>query len=385
MAIVKLKNMDGSLRYQVKVRDPQGNWYPTPCFTHEDEALKYESDLKLRKRKGAKTISAEAKTVTVREYHDVWSADCRTEVSAGWRMSQVQMFKDYVEPVIGDLTMIEVTTPLVGKVMNRAKEMGRAPQTREHIYTLLRKMFADAVEYYEMLAVNPVKPKFHKPKVPVRERDFLVPAQAWRLLEAVERHYLGPAIWIQMLAGLRVSEVQALRWKHVLFDVGQLLIRGAFNNKIGQLQDYPKQEDWGWAPLAPKLAQYLYALPHKAPDDFVAKGYKGGMLPYETYNRALVRLCGIAGVPVVTTHELRHSCTEIYAQAGCTQEDIRRLLNQKSVATTARYIHRTDDRLKYFASKLGDPFRVIPGTNVPEKVPELEQTHKMPLQNGAVE
>ena len=82
------------------------------------------------------------------------------------------------------------------------------------------------------------------------------------------------------------------------------------------------------------------------PADFVAGDASGKMLPYETYAINLKRLCARAGLREVSPHELRHSCSEFYVErGGATAEDIRRLLNHKSLTSTSAYIHRTPERL----------------------------------------
>lgn len=360
-ALVRRKNRDGSWTHQVKVKDPDGKWYPTPGFKNLDDAMREEARLVELKRKGARAISDDAKNVTLDEYWEVWSRENRSDVSEGWKISQNQMYRDYIKPILGEIKMILIKPPEIGRALNRAQEMGLGDQTRKHIYSLLRKMFNDAVEYYEMLAISPVKPKFHRPKVSEKKRNFLHPKQAWRLLEFSRGHYLSTAIWLQVLSGLRPSEVQALRGKSLLFDLNQILICAAFNNKTGELQDYPKQEDWGYSPMPPQLKEYLLELKVKA-DDFVAKGPQGGMLSYNTYHTALKKLCKDAGVLAVTPHELRHTCTEIYMQAGASAEDIRRLLNHHSLTATKHYIHRTDERLNSIAGNLQS-------TNFPRSFP----------------
>ena len=137
------------------------------------------------------------------------------------------------------------------------------------------------------------------------------------------------------------------------FERGHILIRASFNNKEGRLQEHPKQEDWGFAPIPSALRDFLMGR-RSEPETFVAPGPAGGMLSYHTYQGALPRLCVAAGVPEVTPHELRHSCTELYVQAGASAEDIRRLLNQSSLTATARYMHRTDERLLGIAARVGE-------------------------------
>lgn len=371
MSVIVHRRKKGTT-YQVRVRDHFGKWYPSPSFKTKEEALTEEARLLSLKCRGTSAVSEDARTVTVRDYWEVWSVENRPEASDGWKISQNQMYRDYIDPVLGDLPMGRVGAPEIGRVLNRMREIGRGDQLRLHVYSLLRSMFNDAIEYYGMLVASPVKPKFHRPKVVMKKRKFLHPSDAWVLLKSVRDSYLGPAIWLQTLAALRVSEVQGLRWSAVSFKLNQILICEAYNNKTKQMQDYPKQEEWAYVPMTPALKEYLLPM-RGAPDAFVAAGPKGGMLSYNTYIRALKRECRLAGVSEIATHELRHTSTEIWIQAGATQEDIRRLLNHASDQSTKHYIHRTDGRLNALSGKIRAPLWLVPSGDVPGLVPEMEQ------------
>ncbi len=72
-------------------------------------------------------------------------------------------------------------------------------------------------------------------------------------------------------------------------------------------------------------------------------------MDYDNTRKVLKKYCVEVGVTPITLHELRHSYTELWIANGATVEDSRRLLHHKSSATTARYIHRTDDRLRAIA------------------------------------
>jgi integrase len=89
------------------------------------------------------------------------------------------------------------------------------------------------------------------------------------------------------------------------------------------------------------------------PDAFVCLGRLGEMLCYDSFvTKMLPKFCMEAGVKRITPHELRHSCTELYVQAGASSEDLRRLLNHKSLSATLRYMHRTDERLQGIANRI---------------------------------
>lgn len=371
MAIIQRKRQDGSIGYQVRVKDPTGQWYPTATFDDAIVARDEELRLEKLKRKGSRALSDDAKRVTEAEFWEVWSVENRTGVSDGWRQTQDQLHRDYVEPVLGDRRMCEIDAPLIGKMLKRVRDLGCGDQQVRHVYNLVRKIFSDAVEYYEMLAASPVKPKFHRPSVGKKKRSFLMPEQAWKLLEHSKGHYLGPAIWSQILSGLRPGEVQFLRGKHLHPELDQILIAGTFNRKMGWIQDHPKQEDWAYAPMPPQLKVYLSGLA-LGPEEFVAKGPRGGMLGYDTYWKALRRLCAELELPMITPHELRHSSSVLYAAAGASTEDLGRLLNHKNASSaTATYIHRTDDRLMSIARRIERPAVGNEESGISQKVSHL--------------
>ncbi|OFZ54537.1 MAG: hypothetical protein A2428_00330 [Bdellovibrionales bacterium RIFOXYC1_FULL_54_43] len=318
MAIIRRQNSKHEVRYQVKVRDGLGQWFRSVTFETKAAAEAYERQLFMQRDQGASALPESQRNMTIAEYWQVWTAECRSQMSRGWIISQDQMARDYVLPVLGARKLIEVRPQEIGIVLDRARQKGLAPQTVKHIYAVLHKMFEDAVEHYGWLGRNPVLGRY-RPKIPIREREFLSPQEAMKLLELTKSHYLGPAIHLQILSGLRPSEVQALRWQAVDFERGQILIRAAFNNKEKCFQEHPKQDDWGMAPMPPKLKTYLAAVKasrNALEGDLVALSHKGKFLPYGTYLRALRPLCEKAGLKKVTPHELRHSCTELYVQAG---------------------------------------------------------------------
>jgi integrase len=263
------------------------------------------------------------------------------------------MYSLYIEPFIGELPLDAVSPRDIGGLLAAAQaKKNLKPQSVLHIYQLLHKMFDDAVEYFELLDFNPVIKRL-RPELKQVERPFLSPQQSWVLLDRVREHWIGPATWLMTLAGLRIGETQALRWSSINFTDGYISIRAAFDHKMQRINNYPKQGDWGRAPMPPILSEYLMALSTgKSSDDLVCPGRDGGFHWRNRFGAALAKICKELGLPRVTAHELRHSCTELYIEAGASAEDIRRLLNQSSLTATARYIHRTDERLTKIAGNI---------------------------------
>ena len=366
MAIVK-RNLLTKISYQVKVRDSAGNWFKTRSYSTLRDAQIEEGRLLELQKAGNKGMARDARVTSYEVYWTVWFVESN-QVSDGWKISQKQMYRDYIQPVIGSAMLSEIDTPLIGHVFARMKRKGLSPSTQKLVYTLLNKSFKDAVEYFEILERSPVKSQFHRPKVRYTERSFFKPEQAWMLMKEHENHALGTALWIALLSGMRISEIQALRWEAVDLEERRILIKAAWNKKTRQFQPYPKQSDWGSTTIPEPLYEHLKSRVGK-PDDLVCQSETGGVLPYSTFQQGIKKLMVQSGLKELTPHELRHSCTEIWKRAGANSEDLKTLLNHSSLSSTKHYLHSTDDRL----GQLG--LRVIEGGNFmfPDRVPRWEQ------------
>ena len=355
--IKRRKRKDGSHGWVVRVKDRYGRWFPSETYERKVDAEACETRLKAQRHSGAVAPSHAQRRLTVDEFWEEWSRYREGQIHAGWQYTLHQMYRDYVKPVLGSKRLVDVESPDVGCVLANARKLGRSRQTQLHVYGLMHRMFEDAVDYYKLIGRNPVS-KRDRPKVALKERNFLEPAESARLREATRDHWLGPAIWIGTYCGLRPCEIIALQKKHVDQERHQILIRQAFKRKAGinKIEPFPKQEDWGRAKIPAALRTYLYGLIEPMSDeDFVCRGMHRGMLNYAVLSRVLKVECKKAGVKVITPHELRHSCSEEWIQVGATETDVARQLNQKSSSTTKRYMHRTDGRLDLLAERIGTP------------------------------
>ncbi|HAR41202.1 MAG TPA: hypothetical protein DCS07_00985 [Bdellovibrionales bacterium] len=358
MAIIKRKSTDSKIRYQVRVKDSYGQWYPAQTFERHIDAERCERDLMTHKDQGHRALTPEKKDLTLNQYWEFWAKNGR-QVHDGWKLGQDQIYRDYIGPFLGEQKLAELRPHKIGSILARARDQGRAPQTVRHIYNLLHKLMGDAVDYFELLDRNPVL-KRDRPEVIETERDFLTPAESLRLREKSRSHFLGPAIWLAGLCGLRPSEVQALTWSSVDFANHKIIIKAAYKRKVRRMEAFPKGKRRTRVPVPPVLLEYLTEKHAGQPDSaYVAPGLYGGMLQYEILLKGLKRLCRQAEVKEVSPHKLRHSCSEEWVQAGASKEDVARVLNHSSSRVTERYMHRTDERLTALSQKVGLPFQPV--------------------------
>jgi integrase len=347
------KTIDGSnfTKYFVRVKDIWGNWYPQESFPSLTLARRRRTELLGYRNSGKNAGLEKLKAILLADYASLWSKECRDHCSDGWRLSQDQMLRDHILPYWGIKQLGSISSRDISVLMTTLEAKGLGPQTRKHVFSLVNRLLGDAVHHFEFMEINPVKKK-HRPKVLVQERAFLRPDESVKFLNFSKTHYLGPAIWLGLLAGMRSEAIIALQWDSVDFEKQEIHIKQGWKRKVRRIDPFPKGKGWERIPIPKSLADFLgerKATPNRK-SEFVAPGLEGGMLDYQKFLRGVQNLCKQAGVRVVTPHGLRHSTSELYVEsAGASIEDMRRLLGQKDISTTARYMHRTPERLAKLA------------------------------------
>ena len=337
MAITKRFRKRSGWTYQVKLKGSDGRWI-TETFQNRIDAEKREAEIRLQKLNGG-FVTNLSRQLTVAQYFEEWHREGKTgNASEGWRRTQRQLFRDYIGPTIGTMTLREITPAHVGRVLAYATDLNRGPAQRLHIYNVLHKMFGDGVELYEVLARNPVIKRL-RPKVPAKESPYLEIEELMKLLRFVEGRPFQTAIWLQVFAGLRVGEVQYLRWEHVDLKNGILHVRGTYLRKEDRFQDHPKGKKWHRVKMPPELWEHLRNHRLRTTGEFVAAEFGETHLDYHAYLFQLRRLCEKAGVTPISTHGLRHSSSELYMAAGASRDDLRLLFAHSCSSVTDRYVH----------------------------------------------
>lgn len=355
MAIEEIVLKDGKKRFKVRVRDLKGKWYQVKSFDLKRDADRYERDLCQMRDRHEFAIAKQIREQKFSDYLATWMATMRPRVSDGWRISQDQMLRDYILPSIGEIKLLALRTEDLGRIFENLCQLKRSAQMQLHVYNLLNRILTDATHAHQIISRNPLSSRF-RPDIKPVERNHLNTRDSKRLLAASRDHRIGLAIWLGLLAALRPSEVQGLRWASVDFQKNLITVKDAYKRKVGKLESLPKGKHVGMVPMIPALRDLL--LKHsqgRLPDDFVVQGFRKPMLGYSAFRNVLNRLCQELGIKVVTPHELRHSAAELWVEQGATEEDIVRLLNHSGAASVRRYIHRDNSRLQHIASAIAIP------------------------------
>lgn len=287
-----------------------------------------------------------------KDYIPEWSRSATLSVSAGWHQCQLQILRDHITPILGNLRLDKITPSHISEVMQASRDKKHSENQQRKIYNVMSKVFGDAAGFHDYIEKSPVRKKHHRPRVGDVDRAFMEPEQSNLVLEATMFNRLyGAAIWIQLLTGIRVSEVQALTWDQLDFNNSCINVTKSYNRHLKRIQNHTKNKTKYRVPMIPRLAAFLKKKMAKSDSKFVNPNPDGGMMSHKSYDEFIKRLQLKMKLPISSSHGLRHSAARMYSANGCSDELLQILLGHKSIASTKVYTHHEQDDLFEFAKK----------------------------------
>ena len=181
-----------------------------------------------------------------------------------------------------------------------------------------------------------------------RERYLTTPELA-RIGEANRRTAVGPhaaaALRLLIFTGARLREILHLKWDHIDFERGLLLLPTSKTGKKTIVLN------------APALA-VLNALPRTS--GFVIAGASVDS-PRSDLKKPWKAVAARAGLSGVRIHDLRHTHASVGAGAGLGLPIIGKLLGHSQSATTQRYAHLDADPLRKASEHIGSQLALAMG------------------------
>ena len=228
-----------------------------------------------------------------------------------------------VAPALGKIKIADVTRADVEKAV-----AGIAPVQRSRTLALISMLF-NLFETWEYRPqhTNPARGIEKKREEP-RDRT-LSPSETSGLgaaLDASGRPLEASTIRFLMLTGWRTGEALGLRWEHVNFETGEVVLP---STKTGR--DVRR--------LAGLALQVVADMPHIHGDDRVFPVRR------DTLRRGFKRACKVAEIADCTVHDLRRTFATNAASAGLSVLVLRDLLGHKTLAMANRYARRSGSAL----------------------------------------
>lgn len=255
----------------------------------------------------------------------------------------------HVKPKWGSIPLVEVNAL---EVTEWLKSLALSPKTRGQIRAVMHLLFERAMLWglielqrnpVELVALRGTSKRKKKPQV-------LTPDKFRELVSALDEPYRTMAI-VAMCTGMRVSEVLALRYDHIDFDGGVLLVQqGVVNGRIGKVKTEASQDE---VPLDPAFADILHTWKGDRRDEglvfpspVTGRPYYAGVIQQHILKPKGEEI----GVTGLGWHTFRHTYRSLLDETGAPIGVQQKLMRHSNVATTMNVYGNATIRAKQQAN-----------------------------------
>ena len=276
------------------------------------------------------------KEVTLKQYSEEFLQNWAAIYNRPIEVTQKRrVLKRHLLPAMGDLRLAEIDARVLSAYSKLKLDEGLHPNTVNHHLACISKMLHVAADEWRLIDRAP---RFKKLEIPPPEWDFFLPEESVRLLEAAKQcHHEDYTLILTVLrAGLRVTELLALRWDCIDLTAGTLRVRRSQSD--GKGEQAPKTKRERMIELSPALIEALKKHRHlRGPYVFCRFG--GNPLTRDMALGALWRACRKAGLRRASWRMLRHTFGSQMLIAGRSLQEVKELLGHTEMQTTLRYAH----------------------------------------------
>lgn len=261
------------------------------------------------------------------------------------------VFKNHILPGLGDMKLAELTETVVGVFLDNRKLFGsHRPESANypglgddamrHIHRLLQQCLDQAVKDGKM-EENPAR-AFHYAKPKVAKANTLSALDIEDYLDAAAQLGYLPMFTLALTAGLRQSELIALKWSDLNVEEHTLTVHEGRAVERRELMEYAG--GIRTISLSRQMVQLLEQEHDRHPSSPYMFPHPGTLRPYSPNMARLLhkRVTEQAGLDHVRFVDLRHTCAALALQGGMEVEELSKMLGHSRTYMTrqnyARYL-----------------------------------------------
>lgn len=276
----------------------------------------------------------------------------QTTICDGLSYSTARGYRSYlrrhVKPKWGR-TPLKAVKPL--EVTEWLKSLPLSPKTRGQVRALLHLLFEKAMLWGLIeLQRNPIELVKVKGSSKRQKRPQVLSPEKFQELVTVLREPHKTMAIVAMCSGLRVSEVLALRWEHIDFEDGSMMIQqGAVNGRIGKVKTEASQDE---VPVDLAFADVLLRWKGDRSEGLVFPSpVTGGCFYSGMIQRQVLKPKGEEiGIPGLGWHTFRHTCRSLLDETGAPIGVQQNLMRHTNVSTTMNVYGNSTPKAKQQAN-----------------------------------
>ena len=255
---------------------------------------------------------------------------------------EIGYFKNWIGPAIGQKRLDQIILFDLEKIRLTMNKAGKAPRSIGYIKSILRQVFHYAQKHNLYHGNVPTSHFLTRQKIDNKRQRYLSPDESAELLADIKAHSL--TTWrvslLSLNSGMRFSEIASLRWQHISFQTGEILVLD------------PKNGETRTVPMTNTVLEMFQDMESGQPDDLIFPATNGKRMARasKVFQESVDRLGLNTGITdrrlKVVFHSLRHSCASTLVNAGVEIPVIAKILGHKTLSMTMRYSHVNDNSVK---------------------------------------
>ena len=302
---------------------------------------------------------ADPRKLSVDSWFWYWLDEIKGDrIRYGTKNAYIKRYTGRIQPVIGEMLLSDVKPLHCQMVLNEAEKIGDKTGSVRKLRVIMRECFESAKDN-EMIPSNPISSSVTYIKDEKEERRVLTVQEQSLLLDTAKDHPYYPIFALALQTGMRVGELQGLKWQDIDFAAGTIDIKRSleYRKETKMFHENPPKSKAGvrTVPLTAESIRILKGvkensknLPKIVPySGFVFLNRNGKPSHRGSYNRTLRDMAKKAGMESLSMHTLRHSFATRCIESGMRPKTLQKILGHATLNLTMDlYVHVTDDTLK---------------------------------------
>jgi integrase len=288
--------------------------------------------------------------ITLEDWADKWLETYKSGVrDYTYEYTYKNAIEKHIKPYFKDARLAAIRPVDIQEFFNTKAKMSQSAIHKLKI--TLRSIFDTAIEN-DLIYKNPVPKKEIESKATPGVKRAYTKEEVAAITAFAKTHPAGAPIIAMLKAGLRRSEVLALRWQDVDFKNKTLSVNVSVSCAKGVVKvDKPKSKaSMATIPIDAELAAVLQAVPHKIGCEYIFPSESGKVQIPDTWEKKYYNtfmadyLANNEGARRLTPHELRHTFGSLVYEATKDIYITSKLMRHSDVKITANiYVHEKMD------------------------------------------
>ncbi|MDP2965806.1 MAG: site-specific integrase [Pelolinea sp.] len=304
-------------------------------------------------------MTFQTRNLTLQEYLQGWFQVKKTSVKPKTAYDYERMLNKYINPQLGNIKLIDLTTYQVTRFYTKLIEMEKGSPTVHFAHSVLRSALQDAVRS-GIIGRNPSVGAL-LPRRNQKEMQVLTESQVTQFLITAECSRYKALYHLAITTGMRYSELVGLRWSDIDWEKSTIKVQRQLQyapHKGFQFSEPKTRSGIRTIMLGETTLKILrehhkkYAHLDKTGENLVFINGIGTIIYFKRFHKDFKRVLRNAGLPDMRFHDLRHTAATLMISNGIPVLIVSKILGHSTPSVTMNIYAHASVEMQFEAARL---------------------------------